>query len=167
MPKTYKISYEEGKEAQEARKTVNDKQTDKRLWAVQLRSEGKKNEEIAERLETSADMISRWVCEFVKGGVEALMPKQRTGRPRNISHEEEEALLKGFAQLAESGQIIEVSDIEKAYQEKVGHRIGTGQIYYVLRRHGWRKVMPRSKHPNKASDEAIEASKKLTLESEK
>ena len=31
----------------------------------------------------------------------------------------------------------------------------------VLERHGWRKVMPRSKHPQKASDEAIEASKKI------
>ena len=162
MPKTYKISLEQVKEVQEARKTIKDKQVDKRLWAVQLRGEGKKNEEIAEHLETSTDMISRWVCEFAKGGIEALMPKQRSGRPRNISHEEEASLLEGFAKLAEAGQIIEVSDIEKAYQEKVGHRIGTGQIYYVLKRHGWRKVMPRSKHPNKASDEAIEASKKLT-----
>ena len=164
MPKTYNISAEQGKEAQKARKTVKDKQADKRLWAVQLRGEGKKNEEIARQLETSADMVSRWVCEFVKDGTQALMPKQRNGRPRNISHEEEAALLANFAKLAESGQIIEVSDIKAAYQEKVGHRIGTGQIYYVLRRHGWRKVMPRSKHPNKASDEAIEASKKLTVE---
>ncbi len=34
----------------------------------------------------------------------------------------------------------------------------------VLKRKGWRKVMPRSKHPKKASPEAIEASKKLKLE---
>ncbi|MBR6825825.1 MAG: winged helix-turn-helix domain-containing protein [Oscillospiraceae bacterium] len=26
------------------------------------------------------------------------------------------------------------------------------QIYYVLHRHGWRKVMPRSKHPQEASE---------------
>ncbi len=29
----------------------------------------------------------------------------------------------------------------------------------MLKRHGWRKVMLRTKHPKKADDEAIEASK--------
>ncbi|MCL2501217.1 MAG: winged helix-turn-helix domain-containing protein [Defluviitaleaceae bacterium] len=52
--------------------------------------------------------------------------------------------------------------LKAAYQEKVGHRIGTAQIYYVLKRHDWRKVKPRSRHPKKASPEAIETSKKLT-----
>ena len=56
-----------------------------------------------------------------------------------------------------------VQYVKNAYEEKVGHSIGKGQIYKVLNRHGWRKVLPRSKHPNKASDEAIEASKKLTV----
>ena len=51
------------------------------------------------------------------------------------------------------------------YEEKVGHPIGNSQIYRVLHRHNWRKVMPRSKHPNKASEEVIEASKKLIPES--
>ncbi len=39
--------------------------------------------------------------------------------------------------------------------------ISSERIYYVLRRHGWRKIMPRSKHPKKAKQEAIEASNKL------
>ena len=61
--------------------------------------------------------------------------------------------------------MVSVRDIETAYQEAVGHSIGTGQIYYVLRRHGWRKIMPRSRHPKKASEEVIETSKKLKPES--
>ena len=80
-----------------------------------------------------------------------------------MSYDEEEAFLTDYKKLAERGQLVEVSAIKQAYEEKVGHSIGKGQIYRVLHRHGWRKVMPRSKHPNKASDEAIEASKKLTL----
>lgn len=93
------------------------------------------------------------------------MPKARTGRPLNLSYDEEEKLLAEFEAKAESGQIIEVSDIKAAYQEKVGHTISSGQIYYVLKRHSWRKVKPRSRHPKKASPEVIETSKKLTLES--
>ena len=84
------------------------------------------------------------------------------GNRRNMSFEEEEALLEPFLQKAEAGQVVEVSEIEAAYREAVGHSIGTSQIYYVLHRHGWRKVMPRSKHPKKAGEEVIETSKKLT-----
>ncbi len=80
-----------------------------------------------------------------------------------MSIEEEEALLAPF--IAEAGQMVEVSKIKAAYVEKVGHEIGGGQIYYVLKRQGWRKVMPRSQHPNKTSEEAMEASKKLSLKS--
>ena len=75
--------------------------------------------------------------------------------------EEEAALLEPFQAEAEKGQIVEVSKIKAQYEEAVGHRIGGSQIYYVLERHGWRKVMPRSRHPKKASDEVIETSKKL------
>ena len=50
-------------------------------------------------------------------------------------------------------------EIEAAYEKQVGHRISNSQIYRVLYRHGWRKIMPRSRHPKKASEEVIETSK--------
>ena len=82
-----------------------------------------------------------------------------------MSYEEETALLEPFSKKAEAGQMVEVSEIEAAYRDAVGHSIGTSQIYYVLHRHEWRKVMPRSQHPKKASDEVVETSKKLTIKS--
>ena len=78
-----------------------------------------------------------------------------------MSAEEEAALLEPFQAEAENGQIVEVSKIKAQYEEAVGHSIGGSQIYYVLERNGWRKVMPRSKHPKKASEEVIATSKKL------
>jgi transposase len=167
MPKTYIISEENAQEIAQVRKGIRDVQVDKRLHAVQLRGEGKKNEAVAEQLETSSDMVSRWVCEYVKGGVEALLPKKREGHRRNMSYEEEAALLAAFEEQAEAGQVVEVSDIKRVYEEKAGHRIGGGQIYRVLKRHNWRKIKPRSRHPQKANPEAIEASKKLTIGSKK
>ena len=159
------ISPEQATEIREYRKSVNDKQTDKRLRAVQLRGEGKNNHEIADYLETVSDMVSRWVCKYVNGGIDALLLKPRNSRPRNMSYDDEAAIFASFEKCAEAGQVVEVSDIKKAYEEKARHRISTGQIYRVLRRHDWRKIKPRSRHPNKASDEEIESSKKLTLES--
>jgi transposase len=138
---------------------------DKRLRAVQLRGEGMKNEEIAATLETSSDMVSFWVASYAKGGVEALLPKQRGGNRRNISFEDEAKMLAEFEERANAGQVVETSEIKRKYQELVGHTIGSGQIYFVLARHNWRKVKPRSRHPKKAKQEVIEASKKLTLES--
>lgn len=50
---------------------------------------------------------------------------------------------------------IENGITENAYREAVAHSIGTSQNYYVLRRHGWRKIMPRSRNTKKADDEVI------------
>lgn len=82
-----------------------------------------------------------------------------------MSYEEEEELLNQFKQEAAEGGTIDVSAILAAYEEKLGRSFekSHGRIYDVLKRHGWRKVMPRSQHPNKASEEEIEASKKLTF----
>jgi len=63
------------------------------LKAVQLRGEVKKNKTIAEQLETSTDAVSFWISLYVNGGIEAVMPKPRPGRPLNLSYDEEEKIL--------------------------------------------------------------------------
>ena len=162
MPKTYKISAENAAEIKEVRKTITDKNVDRRLYAVQLRGEGLTNDEIAQKLDTSDKMVSQWVSAYINnGGIAALLPKERIGMHRNLSIEEEKEFLSAYTKQAEAGQIIDLNELKAAYIEKVGHSIGGSQIYRMLERHGWRKVMPRSKHPQKASNEAIEASKKL------
>ncbi len=162
MPKTYKISAENAAEIEEIRKTNTDKKVDRRLYAVQLRGEGLTNDEIAQKLDTSKKMVSQWVSAYINnGGISALLPKERIGMHRNLSIEEEKEFLSAYTKQAEAGQIVDLNELKAAYIEKVGHSIGGSQIYRMLERHGWRKVMPRSKHPQKASDEAIEASKKL------
>ena len=56
--------------------------------------------------------------------------------------------------------MLEVSEIARAYEEKIGKKVSLVMIYLLLKRHNWRKVMPRSKHPKKADEQAIEAYKK-------
>ena len=63
MPKIYTINNEESGKIGEARKRNQDKQVEKRLHAVQLRGEGKRNAEIAEQLETSVVFfVSTFPC---------------------------------------------------------------------------------------------------------
>lgn len=162
MPKTKQIKEEVVTEIKAYRKGVRDKFTDRRLYAVQLRGEGKRNKDIAEMLGTDPRMVSKWVGQFLNGGIEALDPKATGGRPPKLTFEEEEAILSEFKKKAEAGQIVEVSEIKAAYESVAGPSKSHGQIYKVLHRHGWRKIKPRSKHPKKASPEAVEASKKLS-----
>ena len=148
-----------------ARKINKDKQAERRLKAIELRIAGKKAKEIAAITEFHPAYITQLMAKYRNGGIEAITGNHYGGNRRNMSFEEEANLLEPFRQRASQGQLVEVSEIKVVYEEAVGHRIGGSQIYYVLRRHGWRKVMPRSRHPKKASDEAIEASKKLTPKS--
>ena len=62
-------------------------------------------------------------------------------------------------------KLVEISEIKAAYQKAVDHPISEAQIYYVLHRQGWRKIMPRSRHPKKADEEVIATSKKSTRKS--
>lgn len=148
-----------------ARKENKDKRVEQRLKALEMQALGEKTKDIAKATGFHPASISRLMAKFRDGGIEAITGNHYGGNRRNMSFADETALLEPFRQKAELGQIVEVSEIKAAYENAVGHTIGGTQIYYVLRRHGWRKVMPRSKHPKKASDEAIEASKKLTLKS--
>lgn len=150
---------------QAARKANKDKRVEQRLKALEMQASGKKAKEIGELTGFQPAYISQLMAKYRDGGIEAITGNHYGGNRRNMSFEEEAALLEPFRKKAEQGQVIETSEIKAAYEKAVGHTIGGSQIYYVLRRHGWRKVMPRSKHPKKASDEAIEASKKLTMSS--
>ena len=159
--KKYTFSEKDLEIISKARKKNKDKRAEFRLHALQLRAEGKQSKEIANEIGISEPYISQLSAKYFKGGIEAISGNHYGGNRRNMSYEEEEAILKPFYEKAERGQIVEISEIKAAYQEKVDHKISEVQIYRVLHRHGWRKIMPRSRHPKKATAEAIEASKKL------
>ena len=165
MEKKYTITEEQKEEIKKARKKNKDKRAEKKLKAIEMRAEGYKLKEISEKTGYHAKHVSKIVVKYIKEGIEAIIKPKYGQNRRNMSYEEEAEIIKPFIEKAEKGQIVEVAEIKKVYQEAVGHEIGSGQIYRVLRRHKWRKVMPRSKHPKKAKEEDIEASKKLNLKS--
>lgn len=161
--KKYTFTIEEMQEIKSAREKNRDKNVEKRLVALEMRGEGKRNKEISEKTGFHVQYITVLVSRYKANGIGSIIDNHYHGNRRNLSYAEEEALLEPFRQDSEAGKTVSVKDIESAYREAVGHSIGTSQIYYVLHRHGWRKVMPRSRHPKKASEEVIETSKKLTI----
>ena len=150
MAKTYKISQEQVAEIESCRKLNKDKNVDRRLRAVQLRGEGYENKVIADKVEAHPTVVSRWICNYVKNGISAILKGNYGGNRRNLTKEQEEIFINSFKEKAAKGELVTVKEIKLAYCERIGHKCGNGQIYRVLKRQKWRKVVPRKEHPNKA-----------------
>lgn len=159
----YTIGADEYQRLVEAEKQCKDKRTSKRLTVLLIRFSGTSVAETAQRMNCSERKVSRLVSEYKKQGLEEFMRcKYVGGNHRSLSEAEEKEILSQFEKMAEEGHIVTAQDIKKAFDERIGKDTGRGYIYMLLKRHGWRKVMPRAKHPKKADEEAIQASKKLT-----
>lgn len=164
--KKYEITEKEYKEIKKEIKKNRLKKVDKRLQVLVLRYEGYTRIEIAEKLGYSVRRISQLCNEFKKEGIKEFTRHKYGGNRQAIPKEKEKELLEGYRKKAEEGQIITVREIKKTFDEYRKKESGRGYIYMLLDRHNWRMVMPRGKHPKKASDEDIEASKKLTKNTE-
>ena len=161
MAKSYAISQSQLVEIKTARKKNRNKNIERRLYVLVMRAEGKSLEEISEKTGYHISTASKLIARYMRDGISAIAENQYKGNRRNMSFEEEAAILAPYIERAERGEMVDIKEIAAAYQKAVPHKISDTQIYYVLHRHGWRKIMPRSRHPKKASEEAIEASKKL------
>lgn len=155
------ISEQEYIEIVKAEKKTQDKQISRKLRVLILRYGGLSNKEIGKMVGLCEIRVSQLVKEYKDEGLKMFIQKKYGGNNRNMSEAEENEILESFKKQAESGHIVIVKDIKEAFDKKIGRDTGRGYIYMLLKRHGWRKVMPRSKHPKQASQEAINASKKL------
>lgn len=160
MAKSYEISQSQLLEIEAARKKNRNKNVERRLYVLVMRAEGKSLEEISEKTGYHISTASKLIARYMRDGISAIAENHYKGNRRNMSFEEEAAILAPFIERAERGEMVDIKEIAAAYQKAVSHKVSDTQIYYVLHRHGWRKIVPRSRHPKKASEEAIEASKK-------
>ena len=161
----YRIGEEESKNLRKAMKKAANILAYRKMEAVALRGEGKKNDEIGRITGFHPDMVGRFAKEYLEGGMEGLLYDGRKGgNHRNASDSEEEAFIAEFEEAAIKGKVISVEEIAAAYDKRFGkeHK-SKSTVYYLLHKFGFRKVMPRSKHPKSAAPEAIDASKKLKM----
>jgi len=84
-----------------------------------------------------------------KQGVESLVGEKR-GKSRGKAHMnlmEEKLLLGEFEKKAISGELVTVNQIRQAHCKAVGKTLRASVTYRLLRRHRWRKIVPRPQHP--------------------
>src|SRR5438270_3886714 len=102
----------------------------------------------------------RLISTYNRFGVVAVETPGKGGRRHQyLRREEEEQFLAPFFARAQSGEIATVQEIWRAFEERVGHPVDESTIYRLLDRHGWRKLMPRPRHPQ-ADRQAQEQFKK-------
>jgi transposase len=79
--------------------------------------------------------------------------RQHGGRQReNMTLEEEKAFLGSWEEQAAQGRIVVASEMREALVEKLGKKLCESYVYRLLKRHGWRKSAPDTRHPK--ADEA-------------
>jgi transposase len=87
---------------------------------------------------------SRWAKE----GESLFDLKGKGGRKNQLLSEQQEAeVLAPFIEQASAGGVLKVAEVQQAYEARVGKAVPNSTVYRVLARHGWRKVMPRPRHP--------------------
>lgn len=69
------------------------------------------------------------------------------GNHRHLDHAQEQQFLTPFVEQARAGGMLNVAEIRQAYEQRIGKTVVPSTIYRLLDRHGWRKVVPRPRHP--------------------
>lgn len=155
------FSAEEKAEILSAQKGTYPLHIHKRLLALKLKAIDKlRSDEISRVVGIHKTSVNRIIARYKDEGMVAMVGKRHDHGNRYMTREEEEAFLVQFQRRSEEGHIIETREIHQAYEQTVGRKVTRNMIYYLLHRHKWRKVMPRSRHEKKAGEEAIEAYKK-------
>lgn len=116
--------------------------------------------EIARHCGVSKATVHAVISHYNRLGVAAIETPGKGGRRRQyLTLEEEKEFLAPFFAQAERGEIATVAQIWQAFEKHIGHEVDDSTIYRLLNRHGWRKLMPRPKHPQ-ADPQAQEQFKK-------
>ena len=133
-----------------------------RIQCVLIRATlGSSAAQIAELLGWSTATVHVLHSRWSKEGDVIFDLRGRGGRHnQHLSPEQEQQLLAPFVARAEAGGMLTVAEIQQAYQEQLGKEVAPSTVYRLLDRHGWRKVVPRPRHPK--ADVAAQAGFKKT-----
>ena len=148
-----KISEAEYERIKAASKANKNKRVAKRLEVLELRYARKNNAEIAEKTGFNKLYVTTLIQTYKKQGLEEYIRIKQTSHRRNMSEEEEAKVLAQCEEEAEAGKVLTAETVRRKLEERLGRETSTNYVYRVMERNGWRKVMPRSRHPKAASQE--------------
>lgn len=118
--------------------------------------------EIAKHTGTTRAMVHQVISTYNRFGVVAVETPGKGGRRHQyVTLEAEREFLAPFFERAAQGKIATAGEIQRAFEAQVGHEVDASTIYRLLKRHSWRKLVPRPVHPQ-ANHEAQQHFKKTS-----
>lgn len=119
---------------------------------------------VGELIGRSRATVARFHAEY-KAWLSGRQEKEKNwgGRRRAyLTFEEEKEFLSSFFEVASRGGILVVSKVRAALEKRLGHKVAETTVYRMLDRHGWRKIVPRRRHPkaNKSEQEGFKKNSK-------
>lgn len=133
---------------QKARRETNAKQRD-RFRAVAMAIEGMTTPAIMERVERSKNFVQRWSYAYRDGGMEALVEKQRSGRPVKLSPDKEAAFKQRITDGptdADSTCTLRGTDARAILENEFGVPYSLPGVYALMHRLGLSCLKPRPQH---------------------
>ena len=120
-----------------------------RIQCVLIRATlGSSAAQIAQLLGWSTATVHVLHSRWAKEGDAVFDVRGRGGRRHQyLSPEQEQEVLAPFVERAQAGGMLSVTEIQRAYEDQSGKAVAPSTIYRLLDRHGWRKVVPRPRHP--------------------
>ena len=103
--------------------------------------------EIALHTGLAEQSVHNLISRYNRLGPEVVEGPGKGGRRRSyLSWDEETSFLESFRQAALTGQIATVAEIKEALERRIGKKVHKTTVYRLLKRQGWRKVVPRPFH---------------------
>jgi len=132
-----------------------------RFQCVWLRASlGLSAPQIAQALGWKPQSVRQLHSDYAHAGEAVLWGKPKGGRRHaHFTVEQELVLLAPFLEQAQAGGVLVVAPVPAAYEKALGRSVHPSVVYRALHRPGWRKIVPRPRHP-KASEEVREAFQK-------
>lgn len=118
--------------------------------------------EIALEVGLARPTVHNLIAAYNRHGPQGLETPGRGQRQRAyLSLEREQAVVEQFLNNSAVGQVSTGLQLKPALEQAIGHRVAKTTVYRLLKRHQWRKVVPRPRHPQASAAEQ-EAFKKTS-----
>ena len=120
-----------------------------RVMCIRLLALGWEAQDVAEAVGLSRSSVYRRKAEFLSEGADVLSTDGWGGRRKGILSEAEEAeFVAHFEDAARGGRLVTAAVMLGELARRCGKPASASTLYRILARHGWRKVVPRPRHPD-------------------
>ena len=118
---------------------------------------------IAHTIATTAGTIRQYIHKYNHEGIKEYIPAKRGGRRFGLlSLEQEKKILTEHVSQATKGEIITTRYLKPIFEKEIGKPVSMDYLQDVMRRHGWRMIVPRPHHPQRNQDIQEEFKKKYS-----